>query len=146
MDEEYRNRQKRYFDKRHAARSLPRLSAGNRVWLKDKGAPGTILRPSQTPRSYWVGTDKGAVRRNRRHLLLLPETGDDDSVPSAVQRDHHQEEIDVTPKPQVPELPAKLPATTPVKYAGHASETTGHRRTTRCGRIIKTPKRLGVND
>ncbi|KAK8775044.1 hypothetical protein V5799_030392 [Amblyomma americanum] len=146
MDEEYRNRQKIYFNKRHAARSLPRLSAGNRVWLTDKGAPGTILRPSQTPRSYWVGTDKGAVRRNRRHLLLLPETGDDDSVPSAVQRDHHQEEIDVTPKPQVPELPAKLPATTPVKYAGHASETTGHRRTTRCGRIIKTPKRLGVND
>ncbi|KAG0445123.1 hypothetical protein HPB47_019821 [Ixodes persulcatus] len=47
---------------------------GNQVWLRDRGATGTILRPGDTPRSYWVRTKDGTFRRNRRQLFLPPDS------------------------------------------------------------------------
>ncbi|KAL3225385.1 hypothetical protein MRX96_025815 [Rhipicephalus microplus] len=47
---------------------------------KFKGAEDTVLRPSKTPRSYWIRTEGKTVRRNRRHLFLLPHGGETSPV------------------------------------------------------------------
>ncbi|UYV75520.1 K02A2.6-like [Cordylochernes scorpioides] len=44
------------------------------VWIRDQGVEGKVLHKSQEPRSYWVQTPQGKVRRNRLHLTRLPTT------------------------------------------------------------------------
>ena len=67
-----RDRMKRNFDKRHGARNLKPLTPGDTVWLPENDTGGTVVRESNT-RSYVVQTDNGTLRRNRRHLISIPE-------------------------------------------------------------------------
>lgn len=71
-DRQVKERQRAHFDRRHAARRLPKLSTGSTVWVKDLKCPGEVLRQADTPRSYWVRTTRGDVRRNRRALNRIP--------------------------------------------------------------------------
>lgn len=71
-DRQVKERQRAHFDRRHAARRLPKLSPGSTVWVKDLKCPGKVLHRTDTPRSYWVRTTKGDVRRNRRALNRIP--------------------------------------------------------------------------
>ncbi|UYV79215.1 hypothetical protein LAZ67_17001565 [Cordylochernes scorpioides] len=66
--------QKRLYDKRHDVHSLPQLQQGDSVWIRDQRVEGKVLHKSQEPRSYWVQTSQGKVRRNRLHLTRLPTT------------------------------------------------------------------------
>jgi hypothetical protein len=59
------------FDQRHRARELLPLSPGDEVWLPDKKERGRVISETQ-PRSYTVETPTRMLRRNRRHLNLLP--------------------------------------------------------------------------
>lgn len=141
---------RKYFDKRHAARPLRSLSAGNQVWLRDRGATGTILHPGDTPRSYWVRTKDGTFRRNRRHLFLLP-----DNEPCAEQECQQPAEpadkttndasksVETTP-PSEP-CASDHPSTS-TQQTAPAGETASHSVTTRSGPVVKIPKRLGIND
>ncbi|UYV78565.1 K02A2.6-like, partial [Cordylochernes scorpioides] len=52
--------------------SLPPLQQGDSVWIRDQRVEGTVLHKSEEPRSYWVQTPQGEVRRNRLHLTPLP--------------------------------------------------------------------------
>ncbi|UYV76496.1 K02A2.6-like [Cordylochernes scorpioides] len=67
--------QKRLYDKRHDVHSLPPLQQGDSVWIRDQRVEGTVLHKSEEPRSYWVQTPQGKVRRNRLHLTPLPKMG-----------------------------------------------------------------------
>ena len=66
------------------------LKEGDRVWTTDCKKYGLVVGKSDTPRSYFVQTLDGRLRRNRRHLvsihgsilpltLNLPEWPDNDS-------------------------------------------------------------------
>ncbi|UYV70685.1 K02A2.6-like, partial [Cordylochernes scorpioides] len=67
--------QKRLYDKRHDVHSLPPLQQGDSVWIRDQRVEGTVLHKSEEPRSNWVQTPQGKVRRNRLHLTPLPKMG-----------------------------------------------------------------------
>ena len=72
--EEYiKERQKKNFDKRHRARELPQLEPGDTVWIPDRDSSGTVVEET-SPRSHIVKTADGSYRRNRRHLIRMPET------------------------------------------------------------------------
>ncbi|XP_041352736.1 uncharacterized protein K02A2.6-like [Gigantopelta aegis] len=60
--------QKKNFDRRHRATTLPTLSPGDQVWIKETNEmKGEVVKPIG-PRSYAVRTSTGLRRRNRRHL------------------------------------------------------------------------------
>ena len=110
-----RNRMKRNFDKRHGARNLKPLSPGDTVWIPEREAGGTVEKESST-RSYTVQTEDGTLRRNRRDLILVPNTAE--AQPST------NTESSLADQPQV-ESP---------------SATDGTK--TRSGRVSKPPDRL----
>lgn len=123
-DASLKARQKENFDKRHSAKVLPHIPPGERVWLPDQKVEGTVVANAGTPRSYTVKTPSGHLRRNRRHLNLLPGTPKADSDPGGP---------DTSSTPPVGEktnTPAHPP--TPVVPS----------RTTRCGREIRLPERF----
>ena len=70
-----RNRMKRNFDKRHGARNLKPLSPGDTVWIPEREAGGTVEKESSS-RSYTVQTEDGTLRRNRRDIILMPNTAE----------------------------------------------------------------------
>ena len=57
-DTSLKDRQKRDFDRRHSAKSLPELHPGERVWLPDKKLEGTVVDKAGPPRSYTVESPK----------------------------------------------------------------------------------------
>lgn len=148
QDERYRQKQKLYFDKSHAARPLPRLSAGNEVWLRDRGATGTVMGPSETPRSYWIETKEGAVRRNRRQLFLLPDA--QETAPPTEnqvgQPTDTTESVKSEPVKQPVQPSVTQQATNVTQQSAQETEATKPEKRTRCGRVVRTPKRLGIND
>ena len=77
-DAEAKQQQAYYFNKRHGVRDLPLLHRGDQILLKldeDKTwkGPVSVMQESGTQRSYQVNLPRGGVvRRNRRHLQLVP--------------------------------------------------------------------------
>ncbi|UYV67206.1 K02A2.6-like [Cordylochernes scorpioides] len=68
-EEEHRKMaQKTAFDRRHAATKKAELIAGEKVWVKDLRAWGSVIEKASAPRSYIVETPVGTYRRNS--LLL----------------------------------------------------------------------------
>ena len=62
-----KERQRRNYNRRHRARSLPPLTPGTKVWVDNE--QGIVVGTANSPRSYVVRTDQGKLRRrNRRHL------------------------------------------------------------------------------
>ena len=70
IDSQNKQEQKRNYDRRHRVRSLPTLPNDLQVWADTPTGqePGTIIQPSDTPRSYRVAVPSGEVRRTRTHL------------------------------------------------------------------------------
>jgi hypothetical protein len=65
---------KEKWDKKYRAKTLPRLKAGERVWVKspsDPGKEGIVVREDTHPDSYWVKVGDSEIRRNRKHLFSL---------------------------------------------------------------------------
>ena len=72
---EQANEARRRWDEKHRAKCLPELTPGDRVWVKspsDRGMEGIVDRKCDAPHSYWVKSGCSEVRRNRKHLFLLP--------------------------------------------------------------------------
>ena len=82
-DEEFKRKQKYYFDKRHRVLPIPELPKDAEVWVttRDQQQPGRVISPADTPRSYWVGTQSGQIRRNRQHLRNKPSAPISSTVP-----------------------------------------------------------------
>ncbi|GBM33183.1 hypothetical protein AVEN_83690-1 [Araneus ventricosus] len=61
--------QKNYYDKQHHRdKDLQELEPGQVVWITDQRSYGRIKAKHAAPRSYFVETPRGIIRRNRFHL------------------------------------------------------------------------------
>ena len=132
-EKKLRHKQKTNFDSRHEARELVPLETGDTVWILANKAEGTGVR-KQATRSYTVQTRDGVLRRNRRHLQLLPslpETGEENS--STATRDPTNtahEDSEQNPSPDGVEHPD--PPTPPTANSDLTQ--------TRSGRVSKPPE------
>ena len=68
-EDENRSKQQINHDKRHQAHSLPPLSPGEQVWVRDQSQEGQIIGAEKQPRSYLVKTEMSTLRRNRSALV-----------------------------------------------------------------------------
>ncbi|UYV82899.1 K02A2.6-like [Cordylochernes scorpioides] len=90
-EEQRKMAQKTAFDRRHAATKKAELIAGEKVWVKDLRAWGSVLEKASAPRSYIVETPVGTYRRNS--LLLASsqqqvdpsETSPDSELPAETE-------------------------------------------------------------
>ena len=131
-DASLKTRQKKDFDRRHSAKTLPDLPPGERVWLPDQKAEGTVVERAGTPRSYIVETPNGQLRRNRRQLNLLPGTPEADYKADSTAASPSSPIVEKTDSPV--QTNALAQTSTPVVS----------RRTTRSGREIRLPERFRV--
>jgi hypothetical protein len=78
-NQEFKRKQKKYYNQRHWVRPLPSVDEGVPVWVNTEGhkTKGEILSLASTPRSYIVDTPEGELRRNRTHLTPIPGTNND---------------------------------------------------------------------
>ena len=60
-------------------RELQPLQLGDTVWIPENKSNGTVVEQSNT-RSYIVQTQDGTIRRNRRDLIVMPESQESDST------------------------------------------------------------------
>ena len=65
-------KQKKTYDHYHRARPLGILQPGDSVWGQDAKTSGTVIRHTDSARSYLVRTPTSCLRRNRRHLAPTP--------------------------------------------------------------------------
>ncbi|UYV65930.1 K02A2.6-like [Cordylochernes scorpioides] len=113
MGEEERRKmaQKTAFDRRHAATKKAELIAGEKVWVKDLRAWGSVIEKASAPRSYIVETPVGTYRRNS--LLLASsqqqvdpsETSPDSELPAETEETPGNE----LPAAELQQLPAIAP-------------------------------------
>ena len=73
-DEKFKKQQKTNYDSRHRTRELPSIPDDTEVWITtdNKQIPGQVTSTAETPRSYYVNTPTGSLRRNRRDLNVMP--------------------------------------------------------------------------
>ena len=83
LNREFKARQKQDFDRCHRTRELPTIPEDTEVWITSDGEQrrGKVITPSDTPRSYLVDTPTGVIRRNRRHLNVLPNNSEPEPQP-----------------------------------------------------------------
>ena len=88
-EEKIQERQKRNFDTRHKARSLSSLKPGDIVWLPEYETTVKV-RDEVAPRSYIVDTTEGGrYRRNRRHIVPIPENKITEKETNRNGEEHH---------------------------------------------------------
>ena len=61
---EYRAKLKYNYDQRHRVVEGAKLSPGDRVWIPELKAEGTVIKQHESPRSVVIQTSNGQVRRN----------------------------------------------------------------------------------
>jgi transposase InsO family protein len=64
--------QEKYFNTRHRAVPLQKLTQGTEVRITTHSEPGVIKNDTESPRQYEVETPTGVIKRNRVHLVPLP--------------------------------------------------------------------------
>lgn len=121
-----------YYNRRNAVRPLPELMAGDQVRIRtpeDKrwSEPATVVSDAGTPRSYFVKTPRETLRRNRKHLQLIP-SQQTNQAQEQIQFPALEAESEQTTKEQEPQ-----PSTNQIEPA-----------TTRSGRQNRAPKRLDL--
>ena len=104
---------------------LPALKPGGHVWVVDQKKPEVVTERATKSRSYVVVTQDGnPIRRNRRHLVSLPRT---------VQQELPQKEETTS---------SSLPSQ---QYGSPDSKTPSDAvKTTRSGRVVRPPIRLNL--
>ena len=103
-----KDRYTRDYNRRHGVRELSPLRPGDTVRMKYDGEKtlrkeGTILESREFPRSFTVDTGDGVYRRNRKHLVRVPEVQPSSrgaKVPDVPQDQKHRHLVRV---PEVPE-------------------------------------------
>ena len=82
QNREFKERQKRDFDRRHRVQELPTLPEDTDVWIRSEGEPiqGRVVSLANTPRSYVADVPSGQLHRNRHHLSVIPPTSPDDDT------------------------------------------------------------------
>ena len=136
-EEEMKRKLKTNFDAHHKARALKPLSMGDQVWIPNHQSEGIVTRQTN-PRSYEVTTHSGVLRRNRRHLNLLPQdppvVDESDKDPPATDESENGPQS-VEDEPTEVLHPADTTTGSPLP-----NPATGTR--TRSGRVSRAPDRL----
>ncbi|KAJ8009582.1 hypothetical protein DPEC_G00090370 [Dallia pectoralis] len=111
-DKRAKDSYKRSYDRRNNTDPLPELKPGDIVSVKldkDRGwtTPATVIQHSGTPRSYLIHTEKGVLRRNRRHLRLLKQpivftADEEEEVAETGHTDRDSQEVVKTNSPETP--------------------------------------------
>ncbi len=80
QNEEFKERQKKDFDRRHRVVELPDLPEETKVWVNSEGekVQGRVVSPADTLCSYVVDVPSGQPQRNRRHLAAVPPPSQED--------------------------------------------------------------------
>lgn len=147
-DRKVRKEQSRHFDRRHRSKNLPKLEAGDVVWVTDLRTKGTVLGAAPQPRSYRVQTENGVeVRRNRRMLNRLPKDRVDSGnyeFPDSQEQPSRAGLVTGVDN-QFDEAPEALVPLTQTETDGGNSQARIV-TTTRFGRVVRKPIRLGVDD
>ena len=68
-EKEYREQSKQNYDRRHRVVASESLSYGDTVWIPDQAKQGTILQRHETPRSFIIKTDDGAILRRNQQMM-----------------------------------------------------------------------------
>ena len=126
--EQRKSEQKRYYDR--SAKELPPLHPNDsvRICHKGKWEPAVVIDLDETPRSYHVRTQDGSIfRRNRRHLLQVTKSEDNEQTATAE-----------TTMTNVERSPMKV-----THERNSEQRLTTDQVTTRSGRVVKKPKRFG---
>ena len=78
LNREFKEQQKRNFDRSHRVCELPPIPDYQGVWISTEGEPkpGTVVSSAATPRAYIVETPTGNVQRNRSQLRVIPSSSD----------------------------------------------------------------------
>ena len=81
-NKQFKESQKKDFDKRHRTRELTPIPDNTDVWITSEDRPiqGTVVSPADSPRSYVVNTPAGLLHRNRSHLNVVPEQSQSDHL------------------------------------------------------------------
>ena len=92
-DKAHKEKQKQCYDKSHRAHSLPEIPNDEAVWVNTDSQQelGRTVSTSSTPRSYLVEVPSGTVRRNRQHLIPVPQS--DNLSQSSESQDFRQSPI-----------------------------------------------------
>ncbi|XP_063077523.1 uncharacterized protein K02A2.6-like [Engraulis encrasicolus] len=72
-DQEVKEQQASWYNKRHNTKARPALRPGQKVWVKNSKETGTVSGPAQTPRSYNIDLPSGTLRRTRSHIRVVPQ-------------------------------------------------------------------------
>ena len=73
-DRQYKERQKKDFDRRHRARTLPPLPIDSNVWVNTQRnqVSSHVVSSAATPQSYIIDVPTGRVRRNTANIIPQP--------------------------------------------------------------------------
>lgn len=126
-------RNKKNFDSSKGAKELSQLKSGAEVWITDMKRWGTVVKDDKHPRSYIVDTEKGAIRRNRKHLVELK----NEIVEEDVGDKEPLETFPISPRFTSPESP-------PFLGFPESEARPSNTPTTRYGRKVIRPKRLNL--
>ena len=102
QDAKYKEQQQRNYNQRHRVRPLDVLPDETPVWIRtgETQTSGRVVRQANTPRSYWVSTPSGTIRRNRQHLNPIPTTSTpdiaDDTYPEDTSNGNHADPTERT--------------------------------------------------
>ena len=101
---EYRAKLKFNYDQRHRVAEGEELSPGDRVWIPDLKAEGTVIKQNKSPRYVVIQTSNGQVRRNRRMTRRVLKGG-----PPVSHQNEGCESRELTPtrerNPDIPSAP-----------------------------------------
>lgn len=128
-DQTTRAKQKEQFDQGHRVKELPTLEPGDTVYIPDRKETGRIITETAYPRSYFIATSSGTVRRNRRKLVLLNQI--DDGLVSLADYPNHDQNQQQTDQSEQ-EIPRN-------GNAGSATHPTQVPVMARSGRQIRQP-------
>ena len=113
LNQKFKQKQKRDFDKRHRTQSLENIPEDTKVWITSEGdrVKGRVVSPANSPRSYVVDTPSGVLRRNHQHLNVAPEKSEDSEPESNEQSTEQSQPNRIVTRSQtgtVVKLPERL--------------------------------------
>jgi len=86
VNKKFKKKQERDYNRQHRAQELSSLPDDSEVWVTSSNhpIPGRVVTSADTPRSYFVETPSGQIRRNQQHLNIVPERSTNGSVPESI--------------------------------------------------------------
>ncbi|UYV83552.1 K02A2.6-like [Cordylochernes scorpioides] len=146
----YRERERRSYNNHWKVRNQKEFDVGDRVWVRDLKVPGTIIGRANQPRSYFVKSPKGQLRRNKIHLALnykhKVSRECEENIPEVTQVDIPQSSEQ---GPSSCEVEQQEPSSCEVEFQQDYQGLLGEGGTsrpyiTRTGRVVKPPASVDV--